>query len=221
MPLTDEIEIEYLHRLDELAKIENSLRLTGPESDEDLQGLLRNAMVLMLYAYFEGFCKKIFEIYVIYLNRKKEKVECVKSPLAAASIAKEFDLLEDSRHAPEGYGIDYNENGRLMRYARRIEFTEQFRKLMEKTVSIPESILNTESNLRPEVLNRILFNLALDYKVEDQERGYLNKLVNYRNNIAHGTFARPISIEEFNNCKKTTLLLMERIKNEVIRCILR
>lgn len=214
---TTEIESEYARKREELGKIENSLRLSNTESDEELQGLLRNAMVVMLYAYFEGFCKKIFEIYVTYLNGKKEKVKNVKSALAAATIAEEFDLLENLQHAPEKYGIDYKENGKLKRYARRIEFTELFYTLMDKTVSIPETILNTESNLRPEVLNRILFNLAFDYRVENKEKGYLNKLVNYRNDIAHGTFTRAISPEDFDNCKKTTWLLMEKIKNEVIR----
>lgn len=214
---TNEIENEYARKLDELAKIENSLRLSMSESDEELKGLLRNAMVVMLYAYFEGFCKKVFEIYVTYLNGKNEKVENVKSALAAATIAQEFDLLENPQHAPTGYGIDYKENGRLKRYARRIEFTELFSTLMDKTVSIPETILNTESNLRPEILNQILFNLAFDYRVVEREKGYLNKLVNYRNDIAHGTFSRPISPEDFNNCKSTTQLLMERIKNEAIK----
>lgn len=211
-----EIEQEYTTKRDEFSVIENSIILNIDQQREQVKRLLRNTIVVMLYAMFEGYCKRTFEIYIDYLNRTNVKVKEIKGVLAASTLSHEFSLLEDTNHKPERINIDFSVNSKLKRYARRVEFTEEYITLMDKTIELSEEIADTESNLKADVLKRIMYMLGLDITMVDEEKHNLNYILGIRNSAAHGDFERSISDEQYDLYKGSIFHLMQIIKNEVL-----
>ena len=82
-----EIEREYTKRFNDLNKYENFL--TVSDASEDFQSLYRKMLIVMLYAYYEGFCKKALEIYVEYINSTRERVKNLKAEIASATLGYE------------------------------------------------------------------------------------------------------------------------------------
>ena len=213
--LREELEREYALRLDELSKYENFLEAS--DANEDFQELYRKMLVVMLYAYYEGFCKKALEIYVEYLNDTQACVKDLKPIIASSTLQNEFKKLTDPNHRPLIIlGDTQKEDNKLQGLARRSEFFESYVQMMSQPINLPTNLVNTESNLRPPVLKSLLYKLAMDYTIVDSGQGAICKLVNYRNSIAHGNSARGISEEEYTDCKKNALDIMDKLKTEII-----
>ena len=54
--IREEIEREYTKRFNDLNDIENFLAASN--ATDEFQSLYRKMLIVMLYAYYEGFCKK-------------------------------------------------------------------------------------------------------------------------------------------------------------------
>lgn len=213
--LTDEIEYEYTQRIEELRKFERCIELST--DNNDVKNDYRKMLIVMAYAYFEGFCKKALLIYIDKINRRGLKTNEVKYGLAAISLQHEFDLLSNPNHKPipiKGELID--KDARLHRYSRQKEFMEKYSFCMNKTVVIDEAVVDTESNLKSYVLKSLLYKLDLDYTVVDKYQNELNLLIGKRNAIVHGEVVRGISKEEYDDYIHTTEQLMQSIKAIII-----
>src|SRR6185295_4756349 len=64
--LWSEIEEDLSWRLDELRFFQNQLATLDSEQERER---FRRALVLLLYAHFEGFCKFALSLYVNSINR--------------------------------------------------------------------------------------------------------------------------------------------------------
>lgn len=211
-----EIEEEYRRRSDDYSTLENHIKLSLITANDDLVRMLMNALIVMCYSYYEGFCKRLFEIYINYVNRTAIKVKNLETVLAASTLSNDFKLLEDPHHVPRFDDVDFKQNGKLMRHARRIEFTKCFSEMMDRNVDLPDSLTNTESNLSIEVLERIMFTLGLDYSCLAPYRGLINMIVNRRNDAAHGTFDRALPSSDYEMYKRAVFSTVEAVKNVVI-----
>lgn len=90
-----EIEAERLWREQELRLLKNQL---DNIMDEGNRNRYRNALTVMLYAYFEGFVKNSFSIYVEAINKEGLQCKDASPYLVAAALDKEFaDLLDANR----------------------------------------------------------------------------------------------------------------------------
>lgn len=211
-----EIEYEYKKRFDDYSILENHIKMTWKKDNEELARMLMNTLIVMIYSFYEGFCKCLFDIYINYINKTEVNVGSLEIALAASSLSDDFKRLEDTHYVPGHPHIDFRKNGKLLRFARRIEFTSKYSIMMDKAVNLPEGLTNTESNLNIEVLERIMYTLGLDYSFLEGKRGPINMIVNRRNDAAHGTFDRTMSDEEFNKYKQAVISTVEMIKQEVI-----
>ena len=213
--LREEIEREYTKRFNDLNKLENFLATS--DAAEDFQSLYRKMLVVMLYAYYEGFCKKALEIYAEYINATHECVKDLKAELASSTLRDEFKRLENTNYHPVRIqGTALNEDNILQRFGRRSEFFMAYEQNMQKVVSLPDSIIDTDSNMKPHILKSLLYRLSLDYTIVDSGQGTINKLVGLRNSIAHGDRSREISEAEYNDCKSAVISVMNDLKQEII-----
>ena len=72
-----------------------------------------------------------------------------------------------------------------------------------------------ESNLKPIVLKKNLFRLGLDYAAFDDVMGDINKILGYRNKIAHGKYKAGIQEQEYFGYKKSAFEVMESVRNQI------
>ena len=213
--LSEELEFEYRKRIDELNDYEKFLLLHDtPESD--FANSYRKMLLVMLYAYFEGFCKKSFLIYIDYINQTKEPISHLQPNLAAFTMNNEFKLLNNSNHKPIRLDSEDLDDNKLQLLGRRTEFVSKYVKQMNMSVDISEGLVDTESNLKSYVLKKLMYCLALDYEKVSSQKRIINGLVDKRNAIAHGDMARAISKAEYEKYKMNILSIMNMVRNEIL-----
>lgn len=213
--IREELEREYTKRFTELNQFEAFLEANEPP--EEFCNAYRKMLIVMLYAYYEGFCKKALEIYAEYINSTHEHVKDVKVEIASATLHLEFKRLEDKEHHPiRLLGNVIKQDSKIQKYGRRSEFFMAYEQQMEKIVRLPDGIVDTESNLKSHVLKALMYKLSLDYTIVDQGQGTINRLTNLRNSIAHGDIERQISKDEYDECKEAILDVMNSLKQEII-----
>ena len=210
-----DIEYQYSCRVEEFRKCENCINLTNDsESNKDIY---RKMLVVMMYSYFEGFCKNVLMLYAHYISSLELKVGEVTSGLAATSLEKDFNMLENSNHKPiELKGELIENDGRLHRFSRRKEFVENNNLHINKTVNIPNETIDVEDNLKSYVLKSLLYKLDIDYTIVDPYQGILNELLGKRNAIAHGDMVNGIELIKYNDYKSKILQLMDAVKTAVL-----
>ena len=209
-----ELEHELLERTDELSKIENFFDMYANSSSDVLSGIMRKSLILLLYAHFEGYCKQAFQFYIVYINRKQLPLNCVKHGIIAANLNAEFQKLFDTNHKPISITTLSND-GSIQLHGRKRNFLIECENITARMTNLDESIINTEANLKPDVLRKILFQLELDCSIIDAYQGEIHRLVNIRNSYAHGERSRYPSQSEYNDYKLAALTTMNNIKNIV------
>lgn len=213
--LSEELEMEFMKRINELNDYENFLSLHD-ETESDFANSYRKMLLVMLYAYFEGFCKKAFLIYIDYINKTKELVNNLHPNLAASTMYDEFKQLKNAMYKPIQLDSKDKDDNKLQQFGRQVQFVAKYVEQMNMCVNLSESIIDTESNLRSYVLKKIMYCLALDYTKITSEKNLINGLVEKRNAIAHGDISRAISDTEYELYKEKILSIMGIIKNEIL-----
>jgi len=209
--LLEELERELTWRTVEFVQIENVLN--EKREDEDFCGTYRKMLIIMLYSYFEGYCKSAFSIYVEYLNNLHLPVREVTDGLACCSLSKEFNKLFDGNYKPIDLGDrSIKDDSVLQTYGRRKEFISRYIPHFTKIVAIPDDVVDMESNLKSHVLKKILCRLDMDFRFVEEYQKEINDLVNLRNAFAHGQRQRIPDENEYNRYKTKAFDLMKKVK---------
>src|SRR5437763_761918 len=111
-----EMEEDLRWRQDEIRFFQNHLETIDSEDDRER---FRRALVLLLYAHFEGFCKFALTLYVDSIN--KSGITCAEATpaIAAASLSDLFKALNNpDRKIPEFRNILPDDN-KLHRFGRQ------------------------------------------------------------------------------------------------------
>jgi hypothetical protein len=211
--LAAQLEADLLWRQDEVRFFQNR-GATLPSEDEKDQ--YRRAVILVLYAHFEGFCKFGFEVYRTTIN--SEQISCADATpaIAAAGWAQIFKELRDPTKKCRDFKNTLPDDGKLHRFARDREFMERKSEFAQLPVMIPEEFIDTESNLKPVVLRKILYRLGLPYDQFEQHEGQISRLLNTRNKIAHGEDRAGVKETEYEELRKLVFQMMDAIKNRII-----
>lgn len=210
--LLQELETEYSNRMNELVAYENFLATHS--QDEEFNENYRKMLIIMLYSYFEGFSKQALLIYVDYLNRTNELVSKIKHGLAVATIEKNFMNLANANYKPVNLGERaIKDDGILQLHGRRREFFSDYFEMVGKTLCIPDTVVDTESNLRSCVLKKLLFKLEIDFTIVDDYQSDINELVNKRNALAHGDRVRGVTLNEYTSYREKVVNLMGQLKS--------
>lgn len=120
-----------------------------------------------IYAIWEGFVKNCFTIYSNHLNTLGIKRTEISTALLTHQIDSECDF-----------------NNPRLNFDTKQKLVEQLDNLLTETIVIKPSV-PTESNVNLKVLNKILERFCIS-KINDSYNRGLNKLLLFRNKIAHG-----------------------------------
>lgn len=195
----DEIKLDIEWRMSELASLKTipvRYRLSGHHSE-----LLTKYAIPSIYALWEGFVKRSFELYIDYINGLKLNSNEIHINLFTHSFSTEAKLaLENPR----------------MSFAKKKEFIEFYQKKSKDKFTIPQKI-PTKSNVDFEVINDILERFNLLKLPKETYETKLKKLLRFRNSIAHGEISIPIkndNLSEFSMLINDLMVeIFERIEN--------
>lgn len=207
-----QLEQELAWRTEEINFFHNACASIKDEAEREK---FRRAIVLLLYANFEGFCKFALSLYVDAINGENLDCEAANFALVAASLADVFATLRDGIRRAKEFRNKAPDDRKLHRFALDREFVERATELMCRKVAIPDGVVDTESNLTPVVLRKNLFRLGLPYESFSSLDPDIHRLLLCRNRIAHGETKDGIDVKEYEQLKKSALHIM----NEIVRGI--
>lgn len=161
------------------------------------QKMLLKYSIPSIYALWEGFVRNSFSNYRAEINSLKLTFDEFHINLIVHAITSIDKLkLENPRSS----------------FEKKKEFTQVYLKTISESFTIPD-VVPTKSNVNFEVINEILsiFNLEL---LPSAFKKPLEKLLNFRNSIAHGEVLIPIRIEDV---EKFTELLNDLMVEILLR----
>jgi hypothetical protein len=215
--LRAEMEAEREWRERELRILRN---LVASMPDEDMRGIGRKALVVMLYAHFEGATKALLSMYVNRLNGLGLLVSEVVASIGAATVEDVFRVLRDPNRKCKEFARELPDDSALHRFAREREFVEVAWKVAARTVRIEaDNIVNTESNLKPVVLKKVLFRLGLDPKLADPWESIIHQLLNRRNNVAHGSGRASLDAKTFGDLEQAVTLVLDELIQAISKAV--
>lgn len=210
--LRAELEKELAWRQEDLAFFKNQLNNI---SDEIKQDKYRKSLILILYSHMEGYIKIALQTYIKYINAQKLPRKDVVSGLMAASMDSEFNAYDNLDRKCGIFRRALPEDTGLHRFYRRVDLLDQLEDFKNQSLTIEDSVINTESNLRYAVLQKNLYKIGLPVDMFEEYRGDIDALVNRRNSIAHGDFRSGVTEREFSNWETK----INRVLNDITRLI--
>lgn len=211
--LEADLERDLSERTTELLFYQNQTQAARSIEDADR---LRRALVLLLYAHFEGFAKFAFEAYLLAVNALELSCRDASTTLVAATLQ---DIFKELRSAHPVRGLfkgQVAEDSTLMRFAREMRFVETAYEILDRKVMIPDTVVQTESNLKIHVLRKLLFRVGLDPALFDEYTGEIEELVNRRNLIAHGADRAGVEEQVYTKLRDSVLKVMAGISREIV-----
>ncbi|MGA2880937.1 MAG: MAE_28990/MAE_18760 family HEPN-like nuclease [Bryobacteraceae bacterium] len=138
--LSAQLESELAWRQEEIRFFQNrgTMLLKADEQDQ-----YRRALVLILYAHFEGFCKFAFDLYRTAINGEQVACNEASPAIAAAGWAKLFKELRDPSTKCAEFKHALPDDGKLHRFARDREFMERSIEFNRLPVTIPDDFVAT------------------------------------------------------------------------------
>ncbi len=206
-----QLEKDLAWRQDEMRLLCN--QLSSISKDEDKERYCK-ALVVMLYSHFEGFFKMAFEIYIDAINAERITHSEASEYVAAASLVDVFQDIENP-NKPNVKCCDFfrspSPEEKFQRFFRHVHIIRGLNSLLEQQVNIPDNIINTESNLRPKVIQRLLYRLGFPYDKFDEYEETIQNLLMRRNYFAHGEDARSIKETDYIIIEKNIYNIMSEL----------
>ncbi len=214
--LWTQIEEELAWRQDELRFLNNQIELLEGDAEKKK---LRRAALLMIYAHFEGFTKFSFDLYITTINNENLECRDVTATILACSFNDLFEALRNPESKSNIFKNALPDDTKLHRFARSVHFLEDLDTKLSLKVKIPGSIIDTESNLKPQVISKLLFSIGLDHKLFEDKNPTINRLLNKRNKIAHGESRAGIEEDEFNTLFTLSIDILNEVKSRIMQCL--
>lgn len=204
-----QLEEELTWRLNEIRFFQNQLSYIRKVEEKNRY---RKALVVMLYSHFEGFCKIALSIYATTINQESLVCSGVTDEIVAASLAAVFYDFENTDRKSDIFKRDLPDDTRLYRFARQVELISILEKIWALPVNIPvDFVVATEANLKPAVMRKILYRLGLPHDAFKDNEGKIHSLLNYRNNISHGTIKDGINEITYQGIHTATIEIMSSL----------
>ena len=201
-----QLESDLAWRQNEIRLLRNLLSTLTKEEDKKRY---RKALVVMLYSHYEGFCKTAFLTYIAAINQ--ENIPCFKANnyIKVASLSDIFDALETRDSKCKTFKPRLPDDSKLHRYCRHVDFISELDRFMNRRIYIPDKLIDTESNLKREVLRKLLYRLGFPYDIFVNHEGKIECLLNIRNEIAHGRYSiKGIEQDQYESLEKAIYEVM-------------
>ncbi|AUR51417.1 MAE_28990/MAE_18760 family HEPN-like nuclease [Aquella oligotrophica] len=178
--------------------------------------VILKSILLQLYAHWEGLIKRSAKLYLRYIkerNHKFHEVELNFKALVVKNIIAECIKNQNSLHLANEMNIIQKLELENLKYAVGINVDNDQ----------DNSIIDTESNLTPEVLRKILNVIGLTYRQEyEAKSSYLDKnFLHRRHTIAHGSKIENdesfcLDIVTILNLRKLVFSILDIIIDEIL-----
>lgn len=198
-------------------KIEiSSLILIAEEKNQDV---LLKSIILLLYAHWEGFIKKSSKTYLKYISEQKYDIGDLGINFMAVAIKSNISKCISSKES-----INLSNELSFIDKFERFQ-TQDFKVHIDIDNDQDKAIIDTQSNLNPEVFKNILQIIGLNYKtqIETKEKYIENYMLKNRNLIAHGSKFKKedaddfsLEIIEIKKLREIIFLIMENVKEELL-----
>lgn len=211
-----EIEADQAWRQDEIRFFQNRLSDLDSESDKNQ---FRRALILILYAHFEGFFRFALAHYIRTINRENVSCKEARSALVAATMAEVFRDLRNPNSKCAEFRNTLPDDAKLHRFARDKEFVERFQQFEGRRVNISDDAVDTESNLKPPVIRKNLYHLGFAPDKFAAFEGQVNKLLAFRNPISHGETRKGVDAANYESLRDAAFDIMDAIKRDIMQAI--
>lgn len=179
--------------------------------------VLLKSVILLLYAHWEGYIKKSSKYYLKYVSESKKKLGELTDNFKAISLK---SIVNQCIETAQSLSIT-NELS-LLNKIKDID-NNKFKINIDINNDQDNKIINTESNLNPNVFKRLLSIIGLTYKKEiEVKESYLNYcLLGKRNLIGHGSKHQDdsdfsLTIDEIKKLRAIMLAIIDNFKEELI-----
>lgn len=184
----------------ELGILKQQARLASKDSDR--YRVLLRALLAMLYAHYEGFCKFAWDLYLEELQKLKLKRKDCRDEIAKLSLQKylnkfKWDLSMD-------HFWEFGQTG--------------FQKMLEEDLDFSTK-LDTESNLYPNLLKKNSIQVCLNYQLVEKYEIELKTLVKRRNEIAHGKQMVIKDLQEYQKYEDAAIEVMHELAISIVDCL--
>ncbi len=181
--------------------------------------VLLKSVILLLYAHWEGYIKKSSKLYIKYISEKRIKLNELCFNFKAVAIKEHISRCIDTKDK--------------LTLANELAFVSSFLKFENKKFKVDinldndfeNSIIDTESNLKPKVFKNIIGILGLNYKnaLEAREHYINSHLLANRNAIGHGSKFDPsnqidftLTIKDIEKLKTIVFSIIDNFKEELL-----
>ncbi|VXD13807.1 conserved hypothetical protein [Planktothrix serta PCC 8927] len=194
------LEEDLNWRETELGILKQQARLASKDSDR--YRVLLRALLAMLYAHYEGFCKFAWDLYLEELQKLGIKRKDCREEIAKLSLQKylnsfKWDLSIDSFW-------EFGQTG--------------FQKMLEENLDFSTK-LDTESNLYPNLLKKNSIQVCLNYQLVEKYEIELKTLVKRRNEIAHGKQMVIKDLQEYQKYEDAAIEVMHELAISIVDCL--
>lgn len=166
--IKDEIDLEIDWVIRETTRIK--LLPHRYEFIEEEKDIYYKSMVPMIYAYLEGFVKNAIRIYMKFVNQLDLTFNDISIRLLVHKIEKKYNCFKENIKS-------------IQNKEKLVEQLLQYINSNDKTINFNDkAIQNINSDRLNKLLRELNFKEIEDRKIKDG----LNKLLQYRNGIAHG-----------------------------------
>jgi len=208
-----QLEEDQIWRRDEIRFLQNLAARIDSKEDQDQ---FRRAIILLLYAHFEGFCKFAFTLYINAINGIRITCGEANYAIAAASLANLFEALREPFKKCNEFRKELPNDTKLHRFAMDREFVKRAADFAEQLVCIPDDVVDMESNLKPVVLRKNLYRLGLPHDQFKSLEGKIHCLLELRNSIAHGAAKKGVELNTYESLRDTTFTIMDEITRGIM-----
>jgi hypothetical protein len=203
-------------RIEEINNLYNELVHANPKYENTVS----KSLILLLYAHYEGYINLLLRTYIQQINMKNVKRREVVEPIIVASMEDIFKEYENINKKSDIFKRDFPNEAHLHKYCRRIDLIEQINDFLEQTVKIPDSVINTESNLTVKILEKNCYKIGIQIILTDEEKRLINKLLAIRNEVAHTGSNRLLEDKEkIRDLKNKIIILMEDLESKVYEAL--
>lgn len=212
-----QIELDREWREAEIRLLLNDL---NRREREDERNLFRRPLVAIQYAHYEGFTKFVLQHYATAVSGKLLECDKVINELVALSFNDVFRELRNPNPKGKLFKGALPTDNALHKFAREHHFIAEIRDVFSKRVNLPDDVIDTDSNLTPDILRKNLYRLGLSVDSVDSIEGQLNQLINARNGIAHGDarMKNGITEETYLKFAQACKTAMDNVDQQVRDC---
>lgn len=168
LDLEDKITAETAWRKQELALIRSNVALSAGVA----QSVAVRSAIALLYAHWEGWIKNVGILYIRFVNTQGHRLDDLSAPFLGNALKTRIDGISESRRA-RGH----------------TEFASLVVSGLHGRAALSESLIDTGSNLKSELMLDILDRLGLSADFFEMRQNMIDEeLLKRRNSVAHGQY---------------------------------